>query len=234
MTEWRETTLNELGSVERGRSRHRPRNDPRLFGGDTPFFQTAEVKSATLHMTSAAQCYSDFGVAQSRVWDPGIACITIAANIADTAVLGRRGCFPDSVLAFTPAQQPSDAYFVKYLLDVHRHELTSVARGTTQDNLSLEKLLSHRFHVPDADTRSRVAGILRCLDELIEKNERRVELLEKMPQTIYREWFVRFRYPGRGCHPRRLASRAHSREVGSGEPRPTGLYAVWLHGVGPG
>jgi type I restriction enzyme S subunit len=129
-----------------------------------PFFQTGEVKSATLHLTSAGKHYSEFGIAQSRVWDPGVACITIAANIAETAVLGRPACFPDSVLGFTPAYKPSDAYFVKYLLDVHRDELASAARGTTQDNLSLEKLLCHRFFVPDVDTRSRIAGVLRCLD----------------------------------------------------------------------
>jgi type I restriction enzyme S subunit len=161
-----------------------------------PFFQTGDVKAATLHLTSPGQYYSDFGVAQSRVWDPGITCITIAANIAESAVLGRRGCFPDSILGFTPAQQRYDAYFVKYLLDVHRERLTSAARGTTQDNLSLEKLLAHRFPLPDPPTRCRISRILRSFDELIENNQRRVELLEKMAQAIYREWFVHFRYPG--------------------------------------
>ncbi|MFE9397164.1 restriction endonuclease subunit S [Streptomyces flavidovirens] len=196
MTEWREASLVSLGSVERGRSRHRPRNDPRLFGEKMPFFQTGDVKAATLHMTSAGQYYSDFGVAQSRVWEPGVTCITIAANIAESAVLGRHGCFPDSVLGFTPAHQPEDAYFVKYLLDVHRERLTTAARGTTQANLSLEKLLAHKFPVPEPATRCRIAGVLRSLDELIENNRRRSWLLQEMARAIYREWFVHFRYPG--------------------------------------
>ncbi|MER5772839.1 restriction endonuclease subunit S [Streptomyces sp. NPDC002039] len=198
MNEWQEASLIDLGSVERGRSRHRPRNDSRLFGEEMPFFQTGDVKAATLHMTSAGQYYSDFGVAQSRVWEPGVTCITIAANIAESAVLGRRGCFPDSVLGFTPAQQPDDAYFVKYLLDVHRERLTSAARGTAQDNLSLEKLLAHRFPMPGPVTRCRIAGVLRSLDELIENNRRRSEVLEEMVRAIFREWFVHFRYPGHG------------------------------------
>ncbi|MFG3301444.1 restriction endonuclease subunit S [Micromonospora chersina] len=196
MTHWQEVSLTALGSVERGRSRHRPRNDPRLFGDTLPFFQTGDVKAAMLHMTSTGQYYSDFGVDQSRVWEPGITCITIAANIAESAVLGRRGCFPDSVLGFTPTHQPEDAYFVKYLLDVHRERLTAAARGTTQDNLSLEKLLAHRFPVPDPETRLRIAVLLRSFDELIENNRRRVEVLEEMARAIYREWFVHFRYPG--------------------------------------
>lgn len=193
---WTEASLIELGSLQRGRSRHRPRNDPRLFGGEMPFFQTGDVKAATLHMTSAGKCYSDLGIDQSRVWEPGVTCITIAANIAESAILGRQGCFPDSVIGFSPEQQPADAYFVKYLLDVHRERLTSAARGTTQDNLSLEKLLAHKFPMPDRTTRRQIAGVLRSVDELIENNRRRIEVMEQMARAIYREWFVHFRYPG--------------------------------------
>jgi type I restriction enzyme, S subunit len=194
---WREASLTDLGTIERGRSRHRPRNDPLLFGKGVPFFQTGDVKAATLHMTAFSQEYSEYGVAQSRVWEPGTTCITIAANIAESAVLGIPGCFPDSVLGFVPAEgRLDDAYFVEYLLDVHRERLTSAARGTTQDNLSLEKLLSHSFPIPDPVTRTRVAGILRSIDELVENNCRRVVVLEKMARTIYQEWFIHFRYPG--------------------------------------
>jgi type I restriction enzyme S subunit len=196
MSEWRQVSLTELGTVERGKSRHRPRNDPSLYGGDVPFFQTGDVKAATLYMTNASQWYSAKGVAQSRTWEPGTVCITIAANISETAILGRRGCFPDSVLGFTPTYQSADAYFVKYLLDVHRGELASAARGTTQDNLSLEKLLTYRFRIPDALTRARIAATLRAFDDLIENNRRRIEVLEEMARAVYREWFVHFRYPG--------------------------------------
>lgn len=195
MSEWREIALTELGTVERGKSRHRPRNDPSLYGGEVPFFQTGDVKAATLHMASPSQWYSEKGVAQSRIWEFGTACITIAANISETAILGCSGCFPDSVLGFIPTYQSADAYFVKYLLDVHRAELTSAARGTTQDNLSLEKLLSYRFRVPGAPERECIAASLRAFDDLIETNRRRIEVLEEMARTIYREWFVHFRYP---------------------------------------
>jgi type I restriction enzyme S subunit len=151
MSEWHEVSLTELGTVQRGKSRHRPRNDPSLYGGDVPFSQTGDVKAATLHMRNASQWYSAKGVAQSRIWEAGTACITIAANISETAILGCTGCFPDSVLGFTPTYQEADAYYVKYLLDVHRGELTSAARGTAQDNLSLEKLLSYRFRFQDRE-----------------------------------------------------------------------------------
>jgi type I restriction enzyme S subunit len=193
---WVARRLDELGQIERGRSRHRPRNDPRLYGSDVPFFQTGDVKAAVLHLSTPQQWYSERGVAQSRIWGPGVTCITIAANIAETAVLGVRACFPDSILGFTPSVQSADAYFVKYLLDTHRSRLTDAARGTTQDNLSVEKLLSFKFPMPEARERSTIVSVLRTFDELIENNRRRVGLLEEMARTIYREWFVHFRYPG--------------------------------------
>ena len=201
MNGWREVTLDELGTVERGRSRHRPRNDPSLYGSEMPFFQTGDVKAAVLHLGHPQQWYSAAGVQQSRVWEPGITCITIAANIADTAVLGERGCFPDSVLGFTPKDHVDDAYFVKYLLDGHRETLGAAARGTTQDNLSLEKLLSFRFSVPPVSERVVIARTLCSIDDLIENNRRRIEVLEEMARAIYREWFVHFRYPGHETFP---------------------------------
>ncbi len=150
-------------------------------------------------MTKPDRYYSDFGIAQSRVWEPGTTCITIAANIAESAVLGVLGCFPDSVLGFTPEEGHAiDAYFVKYLLDVNREQLTNAARGTTQDNLSLERLLAHSFRIPEAGNRSKIARTLKSIDDLIENNQRRVGLLEEMTRTIYREWFVHFRFPGHG------------------------------------
>ncbi len=100
-------------------------------------------------------------------------------------------------MGFTPADgRPDDAYFVKYLLDVHRDRLSDSARGTTQDNLSLEKLLAHRFRIPGPVTRSRVVRILRSFDDLIENSQRRVNALVEMARAIHREWFVHFRYPG--------------------------------------
>lgn len=161
-----------------------------------PFFQTGDVKAASLHLVASSQWLSDFGVAQSRVWKPGVTCITIAANIAESAVLGVEGCFPDSVVAFSPALQAEDAYFVKYLLDYHRSRLSSVAQGTTQENLSVEKLVAHRFAVPDPVSRRSIVEVLGSIDRLIENTTRRIELLEGIVQATYREWFVHFRYPG--------------------------------------
>ena len=80
--------------------------------------------------------------------------------------------------------------------------MQSVSRGTTQDNLSLDKLLTFDFHVPPLPVQRRIAGVLSNYDELIENSQRRIRILEAMARALYREWFVHFRFPGHENHPR--------------------------------
>ena len=63
---WETVTLDKLGSVSRGKSKHRPRNDVSLFGGKYPFIQTADVKAAPFYITEDNETYNDKGLAQSK------------------------------------------------------------------------------------------------------------------------------------------------------------------------
>jgi len=188
--------LDELGFVGRGKSKHRPRNDPSLYGGQYPFVQTGDVKGADLWLSHYTQTYNETGLAQSKLWPAGTLCITIAANIAETAILKIPACFPDSIVGFIAHKEKADARFVKYYIDIIKLRMQNVSKGTTQDNLSVDKLLSFDFDVPDYPLQERIASILCAYDDLIENNTRRIKILEEMAQRIYREWFVNFRFPG--------------------------------------
>ena len=85
---WEEKTLEQISETfGRGRSKHRPRNDKKLYGGDYPFIQTGDIKNCEHLITDYSQSYNDEGLAQSKLWPTGTICITIAANIAETGVL---------------------------------------------------------------------------------------------------------------------------------------------------
>ena len=105
--------LCELGSLDRGRSQHRPRNDPKLLNGPYPLIQTGEVASAGLYITEYKNTYSELGLQQSKMWKAGTLCITIAANIAQTAILTFDACFPDSVVGFVPNDSVLDPWSAK-------------------------------------------------------------------------------------------------------------------------
>lgn len=193
---WKPAKLNELGFVGRGKSRHRPRNAAFLYGGRYPFFQTGDIKAANFYLTEYSQTYSDEGLAQSKLWKPGTLCITIAANIAESAILGIEGCFPDSVVGFIADPDKADVRFIKYYMEILKLRMQNVSHGATQDNLSVDKLLSFDFLVPPIHTQRRIANILSAYDELIENSQRRIKILESMARALYREWFVHFRFPG--------------------------------------
>lgn len=67
--EWKYVALSKLGDLGRGKSKHRPRNDPKLFeGGKYPFLQTSEVKTAKRYITEYSKQYGEFGLQQSKLW----------------------------------------------------------------------------------------------------------------------------------------------------------------------
>lgn len=198
-------TLSDLGYVHRGRSKHRPRNAPELYGGPYPFVQTADIKHAALYLTEYEQTYSQIGLEQSRLWPVGTLCITIAANIADTAILGCEACFPDSVIGFIPDKGKCDVRYVKYLFDTELQvAFQQLSQGVAQDNLSKDKLLSVKFQIPDLPTQRRIADILSAYDDLIENNRRRIAILEETARLAYCKWFgdttARTAMLGELCH----------------------------------
>jgi type I restriction enzyme S subunit len=216
--EWKPVKLDQLGFVGRGKSRHRPRNAAVLYDGPYPFFQTGDIKAANFHLTEYSQTYSEAGLAQSKLWKPGTLCITIAANIAETAILGVEGCFPDSVVGFIADPEKSDVRFIKYYIDTIKLQMQSVSKGTTQDNLSLDKLLTFDFRVPALPLQHRIADILSAYDELIENSQQRIRILETMARALYREWFVHFRFPGHEAPPRVPSPPGQIPQGGAGVP----------------
>lgn len=145
--DWPEETFENLGSLDRGRSKHRPRDEPSLFGGKYPFIQTGDVANSSGRITSFTQTYSEFGLAQSKLWPAGTLCITIAANIAKTGILCFDACFPDSVVGFTPGERVN-VEFVQAWLSTLQGRLEEEAPHAAQKNINLKTLRDIKLVVP--------------------------------------------------------------------------------------
>lgn len=138
---WTWASLPELGEMSRGKSRHRPRNDQALYsGGIHPFIQTGDVARSGGKITGATSFYNDFGLSQSRLFPAGTVCITIAANIASTAVLGLAACFPDSVVGVTVDRRLVSPELLETYIRTVRADLERFAPATAQKNINLEVL----------------------------------------------------------------------------------------------
>lgn len=183
---WDEVKLGDLGTLARGKSKHRPRDDQKLFGGAYPFIQTGEVKAVNKYITNFSNTYSDFGLKQSKLWSENTLCITIAANIAEIAILKIPACFPDSIIGFTADNNNTNIDFIFYLLKHFKSEIQSYGRGSVQDNINLGTFETHSFLVPTSTTEQQaIASILSSLDDKIELLRDQNKTLEDLGQKLF-------------------------------------------------
>ena len=172
--EWKYIPLAKLGDLGRGKSKHRPRNDARLFeNGKYPFLQTSEVKAASKYITEYSKMYGEFGLQQSKLWKAGTLCITIAANIAETAFLGIDACFPDSVVGFTPNDK-INPWYIKYFIESQKLRLWAFAPATAQKNINLDTL--EKLIVPYCSYEEQ--------NMIVEEIENRMSVCDSIEKTI--------------------------------------------------
>jgi type I restriction enzyme S subunit len=114
---WAWARFPEVGVFARGKSKHRPRNDPALYlDGTIPFVQTGDVARSGGLITTHSSVYNETGLQQSMLWPVGTMCITIAANIADSGILTFDACFPDSVVGLVAASCFENGRFFEYFV----------------------------------------------------------------------------------------------------------------------
>ncbi|NQT60160.1 MAG: restriction endonuclease subunit S [Bacteroidetes bacterium] len=191
---WEEKTLEQISDFfGRGKSKHRPRNDKKLYGGDYPFIQTGDIRNCEHYITDYSQTYNDVGLKQSKLWPEGTICITIAANIAETGVLTFEACFPDSVIGVVVNKKIVDIDYVEYLLQSFKTHLQTLGKGSAQDNINLGTFKDKLFPFPSMDQQQ---DIVRNLDALSAKTrkleniyQKKITDLEKLKKSILQKAF---------------------------------------------
>lgn len=183
---WIWATMPQLGELNRGKSKHRPRDDDALYGGPYPFIQTGDVRRSDGSITEFTQTYSELGLAQSRLWPAGTLCITIAANIAETGILKLDACFPDSVVGFIPSLGSPTVEYVEYFIRTARDGLERFASATAQKNINLEVLESVAVPMPPLAEQTRIVAevdcqlsILRGVEAEVDANLQRAQALRQ-------------------------------------------------------
>jgi type I restriction enzyme S subunit len=162
---WPRKKLAAMGSLDRGVSRHRPRNARELLGGPYPFVQTGDVANCGGYIRDYSATYSDAGLRQSKMWPAGTLCITIAANIAKTGILTFDACFPDSVVGFR-ANEPGTVEFVRSWLSFLQASLEDKAPESAQKNINLEILRGLDVPAPDVPLRVEFARRIEAVESL--------------------------------------------------------------------
>lgn len=177
---WKIEKFRELGTLERGKSQHRPRNAPELLGGPYPLIQTGDIAQAGLYLDSYSQTYSELGLKQSRLWKKGTLCITIAANIAKTSILNFDACFPDSVVGFVN-NSSCNIMFIQIWMSFLQKILESNAPQAAQKNINLEILGNLDVIVPPLELQKKFAAIV----EQIETEKSKIKSAITETQTLF-------------------------------------------------
>jgi type I restriction enzyme S subunit len=183
---WTWATMPQLGELNRGKSKHRPRDDKALYGGPFPFIQTGDVRRSDGSITDFTQTYSEIGLTQSRLWPPGTLCITIAANIAETGILKLKACFPDSVVGFIPHLGSPTVEYVECFIRTARDGLDRFASATAQKNINLEVLEAVAIPTPPFAEQIRIVAevdrhlsIIREVEAEVDANLQRAQALRQ-------------------------------------------------------
>ena len=190
---WHWVYLPELGELNRGKSRHRPRNAEHLYGGSYPFIQTGEIARSGGRIINHTKTYSDAGLAQSRLWPAETICITIAANIADSAILTYSACFPDSVVGLITEQSLCLNKYAEFFIRTAHDDLSQFAPATAQKNINLGILSEVAVPLPPFEEQQEIVRRVEELFALAEKIENRVKIAtaraDKMTQSILAKAF---------------------------------------------
>lgn len=185
---WPERRLIDLGTLDRGVSRHRPRNDPQLLGGRYPLIQTGEVANSDGYIRRFTSTYSEAGLRQSKMWPAGTLCITIAANIAKTGILTFDACFPDSVVAFQ-ADQEATVLYVQTWLSFLQKMLEETAPEVAQKNINLAILRELTVPAPPLELQERFAKRVKATEVLKSAYRESMELLEELFSSLQQRAF---------------------------------------------
>jgi type I restriction enzyme M protein len=187
--DWPLVTLEEACDIQRGKFSHRPRNEPRFYGGNYPFIQTGDVvRAANGGKITFTQTLNEDGLSVSKLFQPPIVVITIAANIGDTAVLDFPSCFPDSVVALIPKPE-TDARYLEVIMRTKKQHLNDVAPQAAQKNINIEILKTVEIPLPPLAEQRVIVAEIEAEQALVGANRELIVRFEKKIQaTLARIW----------------------------------------------
>ncbi|HEY5533480.1 MAG TPA: restriction endonuclease subunit S [Ignavibacteria bacterium] len=185
---WNLAKFSDVGTLDRGRSKHRPRNAPHLLGGKYPLIQTGDIANSKGYIRFFSQTYSDEGLKQSKMWKKGTLCITIAANIAKTGILTFDACFTDSVVGFIPNSKTNVEY-IQYWLSYLQKRLEDTAPESAQKNINLEILRKLIVPIPPISLQNQFANIFEQVEQTKSKMEESLKEIDNLFNSLMNKFF---------------------------------------------
>ena len=168
-------------------------------GGTIPWLKTGEVKKG--YVWEVDEHITERGLKESSAKLIPVNSLIVAmygdGNTAGNVAINKVPLATNQACCnFTLNPKSADFRYVYHYLKASYSNLVGLKLGGSQQNLNAATLKSFPIHLPSLATQQKIAAVLSAYDDLIANNQRRITLLERMAEDIYREWFVRLRFPG--------------------------------------
>jgi type I restriction enzyme S subunit len=183
---WEVMELGHVAKIERGKFSHRPRNEPRFYGGDNPFVQTGDVSNCDGYVRSYTQTLNEDGLTISKMFPAGTILITIAANIGFTGILEFDSACPDSLIGITPNENVHTE-FLNYYLITQQPEMDRLAPKGTQKNINIQFLKPWPVPLPSFEEQTEIAEAFAATDRKIRLTTQKRAHLQDLFRTLLHE-----------------------------------------------
>jgi len=169
------------------------------IGGTIPWIKTGELSDWKVNKIGERITPLGLEKSSAKIFDPGTILMAMYGDgrtITTLGIVDEPSATNQACCAFVPDPLKCVGRYLFYALKFHRHELLKLVVAGAQRNLSTGIIRRFPINVRPLSEQQRIAAILSAYDDLIENNRRRIALLEEAARQLYKEWFVRFRFPG--------------------------------------
>jgi type I restriction enzyme S subunit len=195
MSEWTKKRLSSVVEIISGGT---PKTDVvEYWNGDIYWLSVNDFPGDMRWVYTSEKTITENGLQNSatKLLNVGDIIVSARGTVGELSQIGTPMAFNQSCFGLR-GKSGYDNGFIYYALKQQLRQLKSVANGAVFDTIILKTFDHIKISVTDLPSQTRITAILSAYDDAIEKNSRRIALLEKAAQELYREWFVRFRFPG--------------------------------------
>jgi len=186
---WEVRKFNEIALLERGRFDHRPRNEPRFYGGKYPFIQINDITRSGMVIRDYSQTLNEKGLAISKIFPANTILVSIASTIGEAGILGFDSCFPDSLVGIAPKEGVvTKEYIYFYLISMKSH-LNEIAPQLAQKNINLKILNNLDVPVPDFIVQQKFAALVQKAERIKEAQRESKQELDNLFNSLMQKRF---------------------------------------------
>ena len=184
--------ISDIGEVVGGGTPSTANSD--FWGGDIPWISP---KDLTVYISHGENFLTKTGLKSgTKLLPKGTVLFSSRAPIGYVAIASNPICTNQGFKSIICNKEIINPLFLYYYIKGNLDYIKLFGTGATFPEISGAAMRKIKVQIPSIPTQQKIASILSAYDCLIENNTRRIRLLEQMAENLYKEWFVRFRFPG--------------------------------------